>query len=220
MMTRMALCAAAVTLASGIVLAQAPNGGGPGPVLGIVEIPKMFAFDPKTGRLEPRGALTLYTRPDSSSREAATITAPQAIDDAEYGYEEPGALVYRREAGYYLIRTARGTAWLAPEDAGPFHSFEMLVSDGLAYLTGAWDGFVSTSPGNAARTRVQRNAQGNDDVEVTGVRRVGGTLWFQVDVMSQRFCTSDPPAPAKARGWIRAHDDSGAPTVWFHSRGC
>ena len=220
MMTRFALCATTVTLASAVALAQAPNGGGPGPVLGIVEVPKMFTFDPETGRSEPRGALTIYTRPDSNSKEAATITAPQSIDDAEYGYEEPGALVYGREAGYYLIRTARGAAWLAPGDAGPFHSFEMLVSDGLAYLTSAWDGFVRASPGSAARTRVQRNVQGNDDVEVTGSRRVGGTLWFQVDVMSQRFCTSDPPAAAKARGWIRAHDDSGAPTVWFHSRGC
>lgn len=146
-MMRPAICAAAVTLASAIVFAQPPNGGGPGPVLGIVEIPKMFAFDPDTGRLEPRGAPTLYTRPDSNSRETATITAPQAIDDAEYGYEEPGALVYRREAGYYLIRTTRGAAWLAPEDAGPFHSFETLVSDGPSHLTEAWDGFVSASPG-------------------------------------------------------------------------
>ena len=173
-MMRPALCAAAVTLASAVGFAQAPNGGGPGPVLGIVEIPKMFAFDPDTGRLEPRGALTLYTRPDSNSREAATITAPQAIDDAEYGYEEPGALVYRREAGHYLIRTARGTAWLAPEDAGPFHSFEMLVSDGLAYLTAAWDGFVSPSPGSAARTRVQRRAEGSDDVVKTTLG-----IWYQ-----------------------------------------
>ena len=219
-MTRFAFCATAVTLASAVVLAQAPNGGGPGPVLGIVEIPKMFAFDSETGRLEPRGVLTLYTRPDGNGAEAATITAPQAIDDAEYGYEEPGALVYRRQAGYYLIRTARGAAWLAPEDAGPFHSFEMLVSDGLAYLTDAWDGFVSASPGSSTRTRVQRRTEGRDDVEVKGFRTVGGRLWLQVDVMSQRFCTSDPPAPAKARGWIRAHDDSGAPTVWFHSRGC
>jgi hypothetical protein len=219
-MTRLAICATAVTLASAVVLAQAPNGGGPGPVLGIVEIPTMFAFDEKTGRFEARGALTLYTRPASNSREAATITAPQAIDDAEYGYEEPGALVYGREAGYYLIRTARGAAWLAPEDAGPFHSFEMLVSDGLAYLTDAWDGFVSPSPGNAARTRVQRRTVGGDDVEVRGFRTVGGRIWVQVEVTSQRFCSSDPPAPAKARGWIRAHDASGAPTVWFHSRGC
>jgi hypothetical protein len=219
-MTRRALSAVAVTLLSTIALAQAPTGGGPGPVLGIVEIPKIFAIDPETGRMVPRGALTLYTRPDSNSRTATTISEPQAIDDAEYGYEEPGALVYRRQAGYYLIRTSRGTAWLAPEDAGPFRSFEMLVSDGLAYLTGAWDGFVTASPGNAARTRVQRRAEGNDDVEVKGFRTVGGRLWLQVEVMSQRFCTSDPPAPAKARGWIRAHDNAGAPTVWFHSRGC
>ena len=219
-MTRLAFCATAVTLASALVLAQAPNGGGPGPVLGIVEIPQMFALDPQTGSIQPRGVLTLYTRPDSASKEAATITAPQAIDEAEYGYEEPGAVVYRREAGYYLIRTARGTAWLAPDDAGPFHSYEMLVSDGLAYLTDAWDGFVSASPGNTARTRIQRRSDGGNDVEVKGFRTVGGRLWFQVDVMSRRFCTSDSPAPPKARGWIRAHTDSGAPTVWFHSRGC
>jgi hypothetical protein len=180
----------------------------------------MFALDPETGRIESRGALTLYARPDSSSKVAATISERQAIDDAEYGYEEPGALVYRREAGYYLIRTARGTAWLSPHDAGPFHAFETLVSDGLAYLTDAWDGFVSTSPGNAARRRVQRKAEGGDDVEVRGFRRVGGRLWFQVDVMSHSFCTSEAPAAPRASGWVPAHDVSGAPTVWFHSRGC
>ena len=219
-MTRRALSAMAVTLVSTIALAQAPNGGGPGPVLGIVEIPKIFALDPETGRVKPRGAVTLYTRPDSSSKTATTVIEPEAIDDAEYGYEEPGALVYRREAGYYLIRTARGTAWLSPDDAGPFHSFETLVSDGLAYLTDAWDGFVNASPGTTARTRVQRNREGSDDVEVGSFRTVSGRLWLQVEVMSHSLCTSTAPATVKARGWVPAHDGSGAPTVWFHSRGC
>jgi hypothetical protein len=219
-MTRFALCATAVTLASALVFAQAPNGGGPGPVLGIVEIPKIFAIDPETGRVVPRGALTLYTRPDSNSKTATAISEPQAIDDAEYGYEEPGALVYRREAGYYLIRTARGTAWLSPADAGPFHSFETLVSQGLAYLTDAWDGFISASPGNTTRTRVQRSQEGADHVEVKGFRRVGGSLWLQVEVMSHSLCTSTAPATTKARGWVAAHAGSGAPAVWFHSRGC
>ena len=220
-MTRFALCVAAFTLAAAGVLAQPPTAGGPGPVLGIVEIPKMFAIDPDTGRAEPRGALTLYTRPDFNSKVAATITEPKAIDDAEYGYEEPGALVYRREGGYYLIRTARGTAWLSPNDAGPFRSLEMLVSDGLSHLTEAWDGFVSASPGGAKRTRVpRRRLNGGDSVEVTAARRVAGRLWLQVDVMGNQHCTEPSPAIVKARGWVPAHNASGAPTVWFSSRGC
>lgn len=219
-MARLAICATALTLASAAVLAQPPNGGGPGPVLGIVEIPKMFSIDPETGLRQP-GALTVYTRPDSNSRAAATVTSPEAIDEAEYGYEEAGALVYRREGGHYLIRTARGTAWLSSHDAGRFHPLERLVSNGLAYLTGAWNGFVSASPGSADRRRVQQRSQkGSDDVTVKGFRTVGGRLWLQVDVMSHSFCTSAAPATIKARGWIPAHDDSGAPTVWFHSRGC
>ena len=61
----------------------------------------------------PCAALTLYTRPDSASKVAAVISWPQAVDEAEYGYEEKGALVYGRERGYFLIRTARGVAWLS-----------------------------------------------------------------------------------------------------------
>jgi hypothetical protein len=73
--------------ASVIAFAQ-PNGGGPGPVLGIVEIPEMFFVDPNAGRYAPRAALTLYTRPDSESKVAAVISSPEAIDEAEYAYEE------------------------------------------------------------------------------------------------------------------------------------
>ena len=50
----------AIVLASTIVFAQHPNGGGPGPVLGIVEIPEMFYLDPTTGQYVVRGADALY----------------------------------------------------------------------------------------------------------------------------------------------------------------
>jgi hypothetical protein len=197
------------------------NGGGPGPVLGIVEIPELFFVDPDKGTYVPKAALTVYTRPDSESKVMAVISTPEAIDDAEYGYEEAGALVYGRQRGYFLIRTARGVGWLSPHDAGSFHSLETLLTSELTYLTDAWDGFVSTSPGSAARRRVpQRRPYGNEDVRITERRTLGGRLWVAIEVISHNVCESDKPPAIKARGWIRAQDHTGAPTVWFPSRGC
>lgn len=213
-----------IMLASVVVSAQPPNGGGPGPVLGIVEIPETFFIDPENGGYAPRAALTIYTRPDADSRVLAVIGSPEAIDEAEYGYEEAGALVYGRERGYFLIRTSRGVGWLSPHKAGAFHPLETLISRELTYLTDAWDGFVSLSPGSANRTRVtpQRSPDGHDarDVRVKAVRTVKGKLWVEIEVISHTICESDEPPRVEARGWIRAHDGTGAPTVWFPSRGC
>ena len=47
-----------------------------------------------------------------------------------------------------------------------------------------------------------------------------GRLWLQVEVMGNQHCTEPAPAIVKARGWVSAYDASGAPTVWFSSRGC
>lgn len=220
-MTRLSVCGVGVVLVSAVICAQEPNGGGPGPVLGIVEIPEMFFVDPASGQYAPRAALTLYTRPDSESKALAQILAPAAIDTAEYGYEEAGALVYGREGGYFLIRTARGAGWLAPRDAGPFHSLETLIARELTHLTGAWDGFVSASPGGSARTRVpQRRPDGREDVRVRRLQTIDGTLWVEIEVLSHSPCESDTTPTVKGHGWVRAHDERGAPTVWFASRGC
>jgi hypothetical protein len=220
-MARLSLCGAGMLLASAIVFAQVPNGGGPGPVLGIVEIPEMFSLDPNTGERAPRGALTIYTRPDSESKALPQITSPEAIDDAEYGYEEAGAIVYGRERGYFLVRTSRGVGWLSPHNAGSFHSFETLITDSLTHLTDAWDGFVSASPGSAKRTRVpDRRPYGSESVRVKALQTVDGKLWADIEVISHTLCESDKPITIKARGWIPAHDNVGAPTVWFSSRGC
>jgi hypothetical protein len=225
-MRRFSICAIGVMLASVIAFAQEPNGGGPGPVLGIVEIPEIFVVDSDTGRYAPRAPLTLYTRPDSDSKVVALITSPQAIDEEEYAYEEAGALVYGRERGYFLIRTSRGIGWISPDQAGSFHPLETLITRDLTYLTHAWDGFVSASPGSAHRTRVgpqrrrDENANANANVRVKGLRTVAGTLWVEIEVISHTFCESQEPPAIKARGWIKAHDETGAPTVWFPSRGC
>lgn len=138
-MARFSICVAGIVLTSFTVFAQPPNGGGPGAVLGIVEIPEMFFVDPNTGQYAPRAALAVYTAA-SESRVLAHISSPAAIDDAEYGYEEAGALVYGRENGFFLIRTSRGVGWLSPHNAGSFHPLEELIRRGLTDLTDAWDG--------------------------------------------------------------------------------
>ena len=220
-MARLSICGTGLMLASVVMFAQPPNGGGPGPVLGIIEIPEMFLVDPNSGQHAPRAALTLYTRPDSESKVLVQISSPAEIDNAEYGYEEAGALVYGRQRGYFLIRTSRGVGWLSPQNAGSFHPLETLITRDLTYLTDAWDGFVSASPGGAACTRVpQRRPYGSEDVRVKRLQTVEGKLWAEIEVISHSFCESDKPATIKGQGWIRVHDNFGAPIVWFSSRGC
>jgi len=75
---RLSICAIGAMLASVVASAQ-PNGGGPGPVLGIVEVPEMFYIDTEKGGYAPRAALTLYTRPDSNSKVMAVISSPLLI---------------------------------------------------------------------------------------------------------------------------------------------
>ena len=72
---------------------------------------------------------------------------------------------------------------------------------------------------SGARTRVpQRQRYGN--VRIKERRTIGGRLWVAIEVISHTICESDKPPAVKARGWIRVHDNTGAPTIWFPSRGC
>jgi hypothetical protein len=66
----------------------------------------------------------------------------------------------------------------------------------------------------------QRRLYGSEDARVTKLQTVDGKLWVEIEVISHSFCESDKPPTIKARGWIPAHDETGAPTVWFPSRGC
>ena len=80
------------------------------------------------------------------------MTSAETLAEREYGYEETGALVFGRERGWYLVKTAdAATGWLAPADSGPIHSLESLIENGLTCLTDAWDGFLSTAPGAGDR---------------------------------------------------------------------
>jgi hypothetical protein len=57
-------------------------------------------------------------------------------------------------------------------------------------------------------------------VQVLGFQRVGGDLWANVEVHADSWCLAGGDPEVVAEGWIRVHADSGAPAVWFYSRGC
>jgi hypothetical protein len=126
--------------------------------IGLVEVPRLFnLYSPDGHRIAPAKnfGIELRTRPALDSPIAARIVAPDQLKAKEYGYEELGAVVYARDRNWSFVETSKGVAgWLAPADAGAFHSLESLITDGLTYLTDDWNGFVSESPDSARRVRV------------------------------------------------------------------
>jgi len=75
------------------------------------------------------------------------------------------------------------------------------------------------------RTDAEREAFANDvftreepSVRFVGSRVAAGALWLQLEMMSHTIYESDAPPTVIAAGWVRAHDPSGKPVVWFYSR--
>jgi hypothetical protein len=142
----------------------------------------------------------------------------------EYGYERPGAEVLERRPGWYRIVLAEGEGWVAAEQAGDFHGLHALVAENLSFLAPAWDGRLWAEPdrGGAARALSPpwRRMMGDKiAVEVGPARRVEGELWFRVEIVWPPPCGSAEPAILTA-GWVPAYAASGAPAVWYWSRGC
>jgi hypothetical protein len=128
-------------------------------IVGLVEVPRLFnRYSPEGKPIPPAKdiSIKLRTRPALDSPIAATIVAPDQLNAKEHRYDERGAVVYARDRNWSLVETSKGvTGWLAPADAGAFHSFESLIRDyKRGYLTGDWNGFVSESPDGARRVRV------------------------------------------------------------------
>ena len=171
-------------------------------------------------RVCSRAALTLYTRTRFGEQGGSASLFATTVDEAEYGYEERAHSSTVGSAGISDSHGARcaGFHHTTPD---PSIRSRTLITRSLTYLTDAWDGFVHASPRSDARTRVsQRRPYGDEDVRVKGFRTVDGKLWVEIEVISHSLCESNKPPTVKAGGWITAHDESGAPTVWFSSRGC
>ncbi len=143
-------------------------------------------------------------------------TRRDSLPTREMGYEEAAAIVTARAPGWYRIRLHDAEAWVADSTSGRFVWYAQLVAEGLAYLEARAPSHLSASAGAPGRVAVEPGAS----VRVTKTADVAGALWFEIEVLRSSPCGDDPDPPTTARGWLRAHDALGEPTVWFHSRGC
>jgi hypothetical protein len=212
-------------------------------VAGLLSLPRVFGSAP-CDRFTPKD-IVLYASPDSrravgSIRVEKNWTFAERggceglvvkvhkianggssdLPTREYGYEEPGAVVLQQRPGWFKVRLTGGAAWIPATDAGEFFTLERLLTDSLAYLTEAFDGRLSPSPGATRTARVSRAAEAGSSVRVRGFRRADERLWIQVEVLSDSPCTSAEEPKVVGEGWLPAHGKSGEPAVWFYSRGC
>ena len=126
--------------------------------IGLVEVPRLFnLYSPDAHPIAPAGnsGIELRTRPAPDSPIAATIVAPEQLKAKDAGTRSSVRWSTRGIGSWSFVETGEGVGgWLAPADAGMFHSFESLIGDALTDLTDEWNGFVSALPGSADRERV------------------------------------------------------------------
>ena len=192
--------------------------------IGLVELSALDAWDWTTGETRQPRPITIHRDPVAGSPPAATLESWDDLPNDEYGYERAGAVALERRDGWTRIALARGSGWVAPADAGAFHAHETLVADGLAYLAQAWDGRLWTASGGTGPARAidpawRRHMGGQLDVETLDAARIDGVLWLHVAIVWPPPCVGDPPRRI-VDGWVTALAPSGAPAVWFYSRGC
>lgn len=209
--------------------------------VGLVDLPSLSWYLAESDRK----SVTLYSAPSNSAPAHATIRGWTELPTAEMGYEETAALVLERRDGWYRIGimpgrlppdvqderhalswydfSSAGTeAWLAPEDAGQFKSYEDLVAENLSYLGDRWDGLLSVEPDTAAGVRrlAPQWRSGNEvDAGVRETRWVGDRLWLRVAVGWPGACEGAATMTI-AEGWVPAHTAAGQPVVRYYSRGC
>ena len=141
------------------------------------------------------------------------------LPSEEYGYEEPGAVVLARRGSWFKLRLADGAAWLRASAKAEFYPLERLYVDHLTYLTGEWSGRLASAAGGVSRA-ARTPAAAEPEVRVLRSQRVGGQLWFYVEVLSHSGCGSSDEPSVTEQGWVPAHSESGERSIWFHSRGC
>ena len=195
-------------------------------LIGLVEVPALWRSDGADAAAPSSApAVVLRDAPRSSGAVVARVTSGDGLQSAEFDYEALAAVSYERRDSWHRVGLAGGkTAWLSPDQAATFHPYETLVGEGLAYFTVDWDGTVRSNSEGGGPLAVPPDPERGDarqyrPVKVRESRRTGDVLWLRTEVMTGSFCGEAPPRVAVS-GWVRAHAPSGAPTVWFHSRGC
>jgi hypothetical protein len=168
------------------------------------------------------GPLQLRAAPSDSADTLVTVTRWQDVLAEEIAYEEPAIVVWRVAHPWYLVAardSVRG--WIRIPDGATMVPLTELLKDRLAYLTGAWDGTLHSTPGagtGVAVVGVTRD-EGEASASIEETRLVGETLWVHVQVHDQSPCESDGDPKVIGDGWVKAWT-GGKPTVWYYSRGC
>jgi hypothetical protein len=141
----------------------------------------------------------------------------------ESGYEIPAAIVYERSGQWFRIALERGSAWIERQNPSDFQAYPGLLMDRLDYLPAGWDGRLWDAAGTGAEIGVpsgwNKYFAGDIAVEVLGIRRLGNEAWIAVRLRTES-CGNTLAGVQAVTGWLPAFRASGAPSVWFYSRGC
>jgi hypothetical protein len=159
-------------------------------------------------QVETTVAYPVFERPERSAPIITRVTAKEPDVALQTSHRIPHqVLVLDRRPGWFQV---------APADQAP------------GQMAGAWLeeapvwGFQPLTD-EAERRELATLSWGPESwsVQTLGTRQVGDALWVEVEVLSHSPCEgSRTPPTVRAHGWIPAHASSGAPTIWFYSRGC
>lgn len=217
----------------------AADGHGPAPgLIGLLTPPAVADGPPGCHRIDTRATLPVHADADGGSRQLGHVRfvpwaesttdchsvharfvdaagAQRPIPVHESGYEEKVLPVLARNGDWYRIPLGDGDGWIrAPRDFR-YDSLDRLVLDGLAYLTGAWEGQLCDLP-DASACRAFTGAE--RDVRVLEVGELDGVRWWRIEILTPHCREGE--GVALASGWIPAYGRERRPSVWFWSRGC
>lgn len=159
--------------------------------------------------------------PEASASIDSTAQARWKLPILEFSYENPGAIVLRREGNWFEIALGNGNAWVRVQDDARYLPVEKLLADSLAYLRLQGRPVLVRNPGgkDAVWWPGKRLAD-EQPVEVLAFRRLHGRLWLQLRFLQQDPCSDQYTGLPAVTGWLPFHDAGGMPAVWFRSRGC
>ena len=212
--------------------------GPPPGLIGLVSPPLVPDGPPGCLRMDSRQTLPLHAGPDAGqarigtlefrpwrehSRECDEATpyfvpagtrASAPVPTLERGYEEP-ALILLEQRGHWLrIDLGQSSGWLRQPSGYTVEAYPALLTDKLAYATTAWSGETCETAGAACSNGPRLPEQ---PLRVLSQMEKDGTTWLEVELTTDGCRDGD--ARVIRRGWLRARDARGRPTVWFHSRG-
>ena len=190
--------------------------------IGVVEVPPIQGFKDPNGppgqRLSfKKKSIPVRAKPDIKSPVVKIVLKESDLSIEEYDYEVYAPSVFKIEKGWYLIKTAEGKfAWLAPSDAGPFHSYMDLAKDWSFIIQ--WDQKLHQTP-NGPLIKIPKLAGDQQDFKVIESKEINGELWYKV-VLIKPPCNEGYSEKPVTTGWIKAHEQSGTHRLRFRTRGC